>query len=205
MTGALMDNEVKPAVDWVGIGGLIFFYFLILFAGLFAKRSPHFRLMEMMNGKKKEQPSVDNGEAGLSHTEDLMLAGRNINYAVGIFTMTATWVGGGYINGAAEAVISGGILNCQAPFCFATSLCIGGLFFAKKMRSMKFITMLDPFQHPTSNHDNVLCSIMHNAAGTSPTHYTHTLILIKPKQSTVQRYEVPSLDSCSRSEDHEIN
>ena len=28
-----------------------------------------------------------------------MLAGRNINYIVGCFTMTATWVGGGYING----------------------------------------------------------------------------------------------------------
>ena len=28
-----------------------------------------------------------------------MLAGRDINYFVGIFTMTATWVGGGYING----------------------------------------------------------------------------------------------------------
>ena len=28
-----------------------------------------------------------------------MLAGRDINYFIGIFTMTATWVGGGYING----------------------------------------------------------------------------------------------------------
>ena len=28
-----------------------------------------------------------------------MLAGRNIGMFVGIFTMTATWVGGGYING----------------------------------------------------------------------------------------------------------
>ena len=32
------DKINEPAVDWVGIGGLIFFYFLILFAGLFAKR-----------------------------------------------------------------------------------------------------------------------------------------------------------------------
>jgi len=34
-----------------------------------------------------------------SETEDMMLAGRDINYFVGVFTMTATWVGGGYING----------------------------------------------------------------------------------------------------------
>ena len=33
-----------------------------------------------------------------------MLAGRNIGMFVGIFTMTATWVGGGYINGTAEIV-----------------------------------------------------------------------------------------------------
>ena len=31
-----------------------------------------------------------------------MLAGRNIGMFVGVFTMTATWVGGGYINGTAE-------------------------------------------------------------------------------------------------------
>ena len=31
-----------------------------------------------------------------------MLAGRNICMFVGVFTMTATWVGGGYINGTAE-------------------------------------------------------------------------------------------------------
>ena len=31
-----------------------------------------------------------------------MLAGRDINYVVGVFTMTATWVGGGYINGQFE-------------------------------------------------------------------------------------------------------
>ena len=45
-------------------------------------------------GRKEIQKSqVDN------KTEDMMLAGRDINYFVGVFTMTATWVGGGYING----------------------------------------------------------------------------------------------------------
>ena len=35
--------------------------------------------------------------------------------AIGIFTMTATWVGGGYINGSAEAVFVSGLAWCQSP------------------------------------------------------------------------------------------
>ena len=35
-----------------------------------------------------------------------MLAGRNIGMFVGIFTMTATWVGGGYINGINFAMMT---------------------------------------------------------------------------------------------------
>ena len=37
--------------------------------------------------------------------EETMLAGRNIGMFVGIFTMTATWVGGGYINGEILIVV----------------------------------------------------------------------------------------------------
>ena len=51
-----------------------------------------------------------------------MLAGRNIGVFVGIFTMTATWVGGGYINGTAEIVFNDGLIWCQAPFGYALSL-----------------------------------------------------------------------------------
>ena len=54
-----------------------------------------------------------------------MLAGRNIGMFVGIFTMTATWVGGGYINGTAEMMFGSGILWCQAPVGYALSLAIG--------------------------------------------------------------------------------
>lgn len=54
-----------------------------------------------------------------------MLAGRNIGMFVGIFTMTATWVGGGYINGTAEIVFNDGLLWCQAPFGYALSLMLG--------------------------------------------------------------------------------
>ena len=54
-----------------------------------------------------------------------MLAGRNIGMFVGIFTMTATWVGGGYINGTAEIVFSSGLIWCQAPLGYALSLALG--------------------------------------------------------------------------------
>lgn len=124
-----------------GLAGLITFYFLILFAGLFSKK-----FMQLLNGKKNKT-GAEVAEQGMSDSDDLMLAGRDINYFVGIFTMTATWVGGGYINGAAEATISKGILWCQAPFCYAIALICGGLFFATKMRNMKYVTMLDPLQN----------------------------------------------------------
>ena len=75
-----------------------------------------------------------------------MLAGRNIGMFVGIFTMTATWVGGGYINGTAEIVFNDGLIWCQAPFGYALSLMLGGIFFANKMRTKGYVTMLDPLQ-----------------------------------------------------------
>ena len=51
--------------------------------------------------------------------------------------MTATWVGGGYINATAQMVYSngGGLLWTQAPFGYAISLALGGILFAEKMRS----------------------------------------------------------------------
>ncbi|XP_067937142.1 high-affinity choline transporter 1-like [Watersipora subatra] len=83
-------------------------------------------------------------------TEEVMLAGRNIGKFVGVFTMTATWVGGGYINGTAEMVYAArrgdgsGLIWVQAPVGFAISLVLGGLFYAKKMRSAGYVTMIDP-------------------------------------------------------------
>ena len=79
--------------------------------------------------------------------EGLLLAGRQLSWVVGAFTLTATWVGGGYINATAEAVYDPnlGLVWCQAPWCFALSLILGGLFFAGPMRRAGYTTMLDPF------------------------------------------------------------
>ncbi len=83
----------------------------------------------------------------LGTSADLLLAGRRMPLWIGACTMTATWVGGGYINGTAEAVYNptSGLVWAQAPWGYAISLILGGLFFAKKMRRLGCTTLLDPF------------------------------------------------------------
>ena len=79
-------------------------------------------------------------------SEELMLAGRRLPFLVGIFTLTATWVGGGYINGTAEQVYSKGLAWAQAPWCYALSLILGAVLFARVMHRHRFTTMLDPLE-----------------------------------------------------------
>lgn len=117
-------------VNFAGVVSVVFFYIIILVVGIWAgkKKTPH------AEGEEEHE------------TEEVMLAGRNIGIFVGIFTMTATWVGGGYINGTAEVLYSSGVIWCVAPFGYAASLVVGGYFFATKMREEGYVTMLDPFQ-----------------------------------------------------------
>ncbi|KAF6029067.1 hypothetical protein EB796_012617 [Bugula neritina] len=116
-------------VNIAGLIAVIIFYVLILVVGILAGRK-----------SKSTANNVD--------SEEVMVAGRNIGLFVGVFTMTATWVGGGYINGTAESVYSEGtgLVWVQAPFGYCLSLILGGLLFAKKMREAGYVTMLDPFQ-----------------------------------------------------------
>ena len=60
--------------------------------------------------------------------------------------MTATWVDGGYVNGTAEQAYGAGLLFVQAPWGYALSLIVGGLWFAPIMRRHGFTTLLDPFE-----------------------------------------------------------
>ncbi|XP_066266514.1 high affinity choline transporter 1-like [Branchiostoma lanceolatum] len=120
-------------VNIPGIIAVIIFYLVILAIGLWAAR----------RGARKEAEAE-----GATESEQVILAGRDIGLFIGIMTMTATWVGGGYINGTAEVIFDPkqGLIWCQAPFGYSTSLLLGGLFFAKKMRAAGYVTMLDPFQ-----------------------------------------------------------
>ncbi|KAH9368278.1 hypothetical protein HPB48_013457 [Haemaphysalis longicornis] len=76
----------------------------------------------------------------------LLLANRALPLSLGFISMTATWVGGGYVYGTAEAVFNYGLAWCHAPVGYAFSLLIGGVMFCEKMRAQKPLTMLDPFQ-----------------------------------------------------------
>ena len=60
--------------------------------------------------------------------------------------MTATWVGGGFLNGTAEIVYKKGVLYNQTAIGYATSLLVAAVFFARPYRSRQYMTMIDPFQ-----------------------------------------------------------
>jgi high affinity choline transporter 7 len=105
---------------------IILFYLLILAVGVWA-------------GRKQCDDSTTGG---------LLLANRGLPLWIGVFTMIATWVGGGYINGTAEAVFDSqrGLVWAMAPWGYALSMAIGGMVFASRMRRMNFTTLLDPFE-----------------------------------------------------------
>lgn len=122
------DNPfLRHGVHVPSLVSMICFYLVILGIGIFAS----------WRSKTLRNPASD----------DLMVAGRKVGPVIGIFTMTATWVGGGYINGTAEYVMTPGfgLVWCQAPIGYSISLILGGLFFAGPMRRAEYVTMLDPF------------------------------------------------------------
>lgn len=88
-----------------------------------------------MNTMRMEDSMTIHWKLGQSHkrsdshyADELMFDNHRISgLFVGIFTMTATWVGGGYINGTAESVYNYGILWTQAPLGYALSLVLGKL------------------------------------------------------------------------------
>uniref|UniRef100_A0A8D2ZJZ0 High affinity choline transporter 1-like n=1 Tax=Scophthalmus maximus TaxID=52904 RepID=A0A8D2ZJZ0_SCOMX len=125
------------AVNIPGLVAVVVFYMVILIIGVWASRK----------SKKVEKTCTG------SKSEITMVGGRNINVLVGVFTMTATWVGGGYIMGTAEAVYAPtrGVVWALGPPAYLLSFLLAGLFFAKPMRSKRYVTMLDPFQHHYGN------------------------------------------------------
>ena len=79
--------------------------------------------------------------------DEFMVAGRAMPLWLATFTMTATWVDGGYLLGTAEGVYRSSLASgLQGGVCFGISLLIGGLFFARRMRALEFHTLIDPFE-----------------------------------------------------------
>jgi len=120
------EEESLP-INVLGLVSIIVFYAIVLAIGVWAGWS-----------QKKKQNHADDQET-------VMLAGRNIGLLVGVMTMGATWVGGGFINGSAEETYKAGLVWTQAPVGYGLSLFISGTFFAKKMRDSAYVTMVDPF------------------------------------------------------------
>ena len=110
-------------VHWGGLLSLVLFYGLVLWVARHATQR------------------YSTGTAS-----DLMVARRSMPLWVGVCTMSATWVGGGYVNGTAEAAYGSGLVWAQAPWGYALSLVVGGLVFARPMRRRRFTTMLDPLE-----------------------------------------------------------
>src|SRR5690606_1166799 len=78
LAGCYLYFFTDSPVFWPGFITMMFFYGLIFYMGTYVAR-----LRQSGNA------------------DDVMLAGRSIPLWLGVFTMSSTWVGGGYINGAA--------------------------------------------------------------------------------------------------------
>ncbi|XP_042358436.1 LOW QUALITY PROTEIN: high-affinity choline transporter 1-like [Plectropomus leopardus] len=120
------------AVNIPGVISMVFFYLLVLGTGIWAS----------FKSKREQRKS------GATGIEMALLGNRSISLVVGIFTMTATWVGGAFIVGTAEMVYtpSMGLTWVMVMlFAYSASFIIAGLVFAKPLRDRKCVTMLDPF------------------------------------------------------------
>ncbi|CAB4066248.1 SLC5A7 [Lepeophtheirus salmonis] len=125
-----MVEEPQYSFNATGLASIIVFYIIILLIGLWAGWKQKKRLR--VEGRKED-------------TETVLVANRDIKLFVGIMTMGATWVGGGFINGTAEEVYTNGLVHTLAPFGYSLSILFNAVLFAKKMRESNYITMIDPF------------------------------------------------------------
>ena len=89
-------------IFWGGFIAMTVFYVLIFYVGAKA-----------------------NQRSSNASTDEVMLAGRALPLWIAVLTMSATWVGGGFINGTAEAVAVSGLVWVQAPWGYALSLIVG--------------------------------------------------------------------------------
>ncbi|XP_077535520.1 high-affinity choline transporter 1-like [Haemaphysalis longicornis] len=134
------------AINLVSLVMIVIYYALVVFLGMWSGR----KVKPRRGGVwpfRLDPAEVSRREAAAAHILlQLFVANHHLPLVMGIGSMTATWVGGGYLNGSAEAVYIRGILHCHAPIGYALSLIIGGAFFAEKMRETNPVTMLDPLQ-----------------------------------------------------------
>ncbi|KAM8848336.1 high affinity choline transporter 1-like isoform 4-T4 [Synchiropus picturatus] len=119
-------------VNVPGLIVMLLFYLLVLGTGIWASRK---------SKRATEKKSVN-------WTDATLLGNRGITLAVGVFTTTATYVGGGFIVGISELVYTPtrGLVWAVMPVTAIMAFTVGGIFYAKKMRQGKYVTMMDPIQ-----------------------------------------------------------
>ncbi|XP_024916794.1 high-affinity choline transporter 1-like [Cynoglossus semilaevis] len=120
------------AINIPGVIAMLAFYMLVLGTGIWASFK-----------SRREQK-----RSGAGEMEMALLGNRSISWMVGIFTMTATWVGGGMIVGTAEVIYTpsmGLLWSLTAISAQGLSFIICGLVFAKPLREKHCVTILDPF------------------------------------------------------------
>ena len=83
----------------------------------------------------------------IKDSDDFLIAGRRLSLWLCTATLTATWIGGGAILGAAGAAYERGFLGVIAdPFGASICLFLAGLFYVRMMRRMKLVTVIDFFE-----------------------------------------------------------
>ncbi|XP_053735207.1 high-affinity choline transporter 1-like [Synchiropus splendidus] len=119
-------------VNVPGLIVMLLFYLLVLGTGIWASR--------------KSKRATEKRSA--NWTDATLLGNRGISLAVGVFTTTATYVGGGFIVGISELVYTPtrGLVWAVMPVTAIMAFTVGGIFYAKKMRERKYVTMMDPIQ-----------------------------------------------------------
>ncbi|XP_068597079.1 high-affinity choline transporter 1-like [Brachionichthys hirsutus] len=119
------------AVNVPGVIAIVFFYLLVLGTGIWAS----------FRSKRKQRRS------GATGMEMVLLGNRSINLVVGVFTMTATWVGGSAIVGSVAMMCtpSMGLIRVILLFLSYSSTFIIGLMFVKPLRERNYMTMMDSF------------------------------------------------------------
>ncbi|XP_068597761.1 high-affinity choline transporter 1-like [Brachionichthys hirsutus] len=121
------------AVNVPGVTAIVIFYLIVLGTGIWAS----------FKSKRKQKKCSATG------MEMTLLGNRSINLVVGIFTMTATFTGGGIVVGTVELMYTpsmGLIWTVLMFLAYSSAFLISGLVLAKPLRDGNCVTMLDPFR-----------------------------------------------------------
>jgi high affinity choline transporter 7 len=116
-----MHGVESPTAHWGGIVAIAAMYAVFLAIGWWASR-----------------------RMTLGTAAEYLVAGRAMPLWMATLTMAATWIDGGYLLGTSEGVLASLASGWQGGVAFGLSLILGGVFFARRMRRLEFVTLVDP-------------------------------------------------------------